>query len=346
MAVWMVRAGKSGQREDLALEEGLAVVGWDELPDLAKVTSRGEMRKLCEKVFPNASKSNISNTTGQLWGFKGRMQIGDIVALPLKTRSAIALGEVIGDYRYIEGNPAGAKHTRQVKWIREDIPRSRFRQDLLSSLGAFMTVCQIKRNEAEKRIRCIIEGGEDPLLARKGKITADEEPSEEEDAKEIVDLEQYALDRIRHYIGTRFKAHDLTRIVNEVLKAQGYHTYMSAAGPDGGVDVLAGNGAMGFDRPKLCVQVKSGDTPEDVKTLRELQGVMINFGADSGLLVSWSGFTKNVYSEAKVKFFEIRLWDADELVGAILKHYEKLSDELQAEIPLKRIWAIVLEEEE
>ena len=36
-----------------------------------------------------------------------------------------------------------------------DIPRSNFDQDLLYSLGAFLTICEVKRNDAEKRIRAM-----------------------------------------------------------------------------------------------------------------------------------------------------------------------------------------------
>lgn len=38
MTVWLVRAEKNGERQDLALKEGLAVIGWEELPDLSKVS--------------------------------------------------------------------------------------------------------------------------------------------------------------------------------------------------------------------------------------------------------------------------------------------------------------------
>ena len=36
---------------------------------------------------------------------------------------------------------------------------------------------------------------------------------------------------------------------------------MSPEGPDGGVDICVGKGPMGFDSPKLRVQVKSSDDP-------------------------------------------------------------------------------------
>ena len=64
---------------------------------------------------------------------------------------------------------------------------------------------------------------------------------------------------------------------------------------------------MGFESPRLCVQVKSGDLPSDVKVLRELQGVMKNYQAEQELIVSWGGFKGTVYKEARRLFFEIRL---------------------------------------
>jgi restriction system protein len=98
---------------------------------------------------------------------------------------------------------------------------------------------------------------------------------------------------------------------------------------------------MGFDQPRLCVQVKSSDSPVDVGVLRELQGVMRNFGADRGLLVSWGGFKGSVLSEARRLFFDIRLWDAGDLVTTLLENYGSLPEAFQAELPLKRTWVLV-----
>ena len=68
--------------------------------------------------------------------------------------------------------------------------------------------------------------------------------------------------------------------------------------------------------------------------------------ADQGLLVSWGGFTQSAAQEAKDVFFSMRLWDQDALLGEIFKHYEKFDDELKAELPLKRIWGLVVDESE
>ena len=346
MTVWMVRAGRHGDRENFALENSAIVIGWNELPDLSSVKSFDEMKKIHAKFISDLSPKVISNFSGQVWAFVGRIKIGDLVALPLKTRSAIALGKVTGPYNYKSDNPEGAKHIRSVEWIREDTPRDEFAQDLLYSLGAYMTVCQIKRNNAEERIKSMLDGSSDPYLRKEPTLDKEEkEISDKEiDDEVLFNVEQYARDQIRSFISARYKGHELTRLVTSLLKAQGYQSYMSPPGPDGGVDILAGRGNLGFDKPRLCVQVKSGTSPVDVSTLRELQGVMKNYSAEQGLFVSWSGFKESVYRESKTLFFEIRLWDSDKLIDAILENYEKMPDEVQAELPLKRIWTLVQDE--
>ncbi len=344
MALWMVRMGRQGEQEEFALSKGLAVIGWDEMPDLSAVTSREDLCSLYEEAYPDASKHKAAIHVSELWAFRERIREGDIVALPMKTRSAVALGEVFGPYKYDPSNPLGAKHTRPVRWHRTDIPRSDFGQDLLYSLGCLLAVCQIKRNNAQERIKTMMGGAPDPVppatLPSEGQV----ESTGEGEVEPPADLETYAQDQIRALVGARFKGHELARLVTAILTAQGHQTFMSPPGPDGGVDIVAGGGPMGFDPPRLCVQVKSGGSPVGVGVLRELQGVMQNFGADQGLLVSWAGFKDSVYREARTHFFEIRLWDADKLVQGILESYDKLPDEIQAELPLKRIWVPVPEE--
>lgn len=35
MAVWLVRAGEKGEMQDFALDSSVAVIGWDDMPDLS-----------------------------------------------------------------------------------------------------------------------------------------------------------------------------------------------------------------------------------------------------------------------------------------------------------------------
>jgi len=341
MSVWLVRAGQNGEHEDFALENGVAVIGWNLLPDVTQSDTREQLLELMQQAYPDKGKKTIANYVGQIWAFRSRIEKGDMIILPLKTRSMIAIGKCTGAYKFQPKFPLGARHTRPVEWVREDLPREAFGKDLLYSFGAFMTVCQIQRNDAEKRIRAILDGKSDPLIPPPGS-----ELGGLEDTLTAPDLEQYAADQIRQYITRKFNGHDLAQVVAQVLRAEGYQMEISPPGPDGGVDILAGKGPMGFDTPRLCIQVKSGTIPVDAKVFRELRGVMEDRGADQGLLVSWSGFTRAATDEAKRQFFRIRLWDSGTLIGKVLDNYEKLGEEFQAKFPLKRIWTLVPEEEE
>lgn len=331
MALWLVRAGKHGENEDFALSRKLAVIGWDDLPDLSSLSSKEALLDLLRKTYPDAKPKALINFASQIWPFAHEIKEGDLVALPSKLRAVIYFGRVKGPYRYQPQNPEGAKHTRPVEWFTE-VPRDKLDQDLLYSLGAFMTVCRIQRNNAEERIRQVLEG----KPPANGNSTEIEPPT---------DLEEHALDLIRQHIARKFKGHRLAYLVEAILQAEGYITYRSPEGPDGGVDIVAGRGPLGFDPPRLAVQVKSGDAPIGTQDLNQLRGAMRKFDAQSGLFVAWGGFKGSVNKEKSQAFFEIRLWDANELIQALLATYERLPDDIQAEIPLKRIWILLPQED-
>lgn len=155
----------------------------------------------------------------------------------------------------------------------------------------------------------------------------------EELDSETIDLEQEGLDRIATQIQARFASHALTRLLDGILKAQGYTSYLSAEGPDGGMDILAGMGALGFGTPQLCVEVKPQDTPVDRPTVDKLLGAMSKFNAPQGLFASLGGFKTNVQKELAQSFFKVHLWTKKDLLDALFAHYDKLDEDLKAELP-------------
>ncbi|HWW62210.1 MAG TPA: restriction endonuclease, partial [Thermoanaerobaculia bacterium] len=147
------------------------------------------------------------------------------------------------------------------------MPRATMDKDLLYSMGAIMTICEISRNDAEVRIRRMLK-----LAVSAKSATA------EEDAATPIDYEQLARDEIASLIIRRFKGHGLERLVDAILRAQGYVTYHSPEGADRGIDILAGAGQLGFGSPKICVQVKSEQAPVDHPTFSQLLGTMKTAG--------------------------------------------------------------------
>lgn len=276
------------------------------------------------------------------------MESGDWVLIPSKAKSAIHVAEITGGYAFHPDAPVPFFHTRNVKWIANDLPRSSFDQDILNSLGAIQTICEIHRNDSEKRIREMAKSGWKATGVPKITVpgTGSGNGGTEPDVVSEIDLEALARDAIAKLIGRKFRNHDLSRLVDAILRAQGYATYLSPPGPDKGVDILAAPEPLGFGQPRICVQVKSEDKPIERAVLDQLIGTMQNFHADQGLLVSWGGFKSSIDREIPAQFFRVRLWDQKSLIDEILAHYDKLDEEICTELPLKRIWTVASEDDE
>lgn len=168
--VWLVRAGANGAQERLALDESIAVIGWDDLGDLSSIRSREALESLFVQTYGGDNVNRLRNYVGQVWAFRSRIQPGDLVVLPLKTSHKIAIGRVTDGYQYRPDLPLGARHTQPVEWLVTDLPREAFGQQVLNSLGAFMTVCKLDRNGADEHIRAAV--GQD---SRKGAPDLDNE---------------------------------------------------------------------------------------------------------------------------------------------------------------------------
>lgn len=341
MTIWLVRCGGDGAYEQNALAENIVGIGWEAIGDLSSLSERDQIRSRYTEAFPKESVKQVQTNLSQVYAFRSRIQIGDIVALPLKGEPTVAFGRVTGDYRFVPNAHQYVKHQRNVEWIGSPIPRSSIDQDLLYTLGAFLTVCQVKNNDAENRLVKLL--GIDLQSNAAISPKSDETQGSDLDEEIIVDLEDVSTDLISKRIAERFFSHKFSELVGAILDAEGLTVHVSPAGPDGGVDVLAGSGPFGFDEPRIVVQVKSGKQVVDAPTIRELQGTMKMFKATQGLVVSWSGYTQQARKEARLDFFGIRLWAADDLVKHFIDSYEKLPEHIRAEVPLKQIHTLILD---
>jgi restriction system protein len=335
MALWVIRAGKNGEQEETALKENLVCHGWNELPDYSTCRTKEELRQLYIKKYPDQNKNQVAVNLGQVWRFAHDIKKGDIVALPLKTESAIAFGRITGEYEYKEF-AANVMHTRTVKWIKT-VPRSTFPEDVLVSLNIPLTVFKVSDAAANYLVKLLDQVSSGDEAETEGPAVGNEDVP---DLKRP-EIKASAHDEILKFIQAKFKSHALARLVAAVLEAQGYKTHLMPPGPDGGVDILAGSGPLGFDQPRLCVQVKSGNSKADQTTYNELRGVMSKFNCEQGLLVSWGGFTTPVKLDARNDFFKVRLWDQGAVVDAVQDNYERLDGAIKAELPLERIWVTV-----
>lgn len=364
---WLIRAGQRGEYEEQVIQHSFASIGWEQLPDLTGVSSRDEISEMLRRELPEGGSSQINVYTGQVWRFRAEVRCGDLVAMPLKKTPQIALGIVAREYHY---SPE-LGHAIAVDWKRADVPRTAVKQDLLHSLGANMAFCQIRRNDGVRRLRELLYTGQDPGarigpfespaagsaglrtvgggpvrepsgsagLRAAGRLLDDDTATDSSEAG--FDLERHGLDLIQARVAERFAGQGLSRLVAGVLEAEGFFTEVSPPGPDGGVDIFAGRGPLGLDATHLIVQVKSGTAPVDAQAVRELHGLLATHKAEKALLVAWGGVNRTARRELRTEFFRVRVWDADNLLGAVLRNYGELDEGLRSELPLKRIWTLV-----
>jgi restriction system protein len=61
---------------------------------------------------------------------------------------------------------------------------------------------------------------------------------------------------------------------------------------------------------------------------------------------SWSGFKSNVQQEMAPSFFRVRLRSRDDVLQQLFDSYDKLDEDLRAELPLKRIRTVAARDED
>lgn len=99
----MARAGKYGEDEELAIDNNKLIVGFTEVPSLedfggvaadAADTVWDQLYKVVEQSMPEKKPRGVSNITGQLSALVLAMKKDDLVVLPRKLTSQIAVGRI------------------------------------------------------------------------------------------------------------------------------------------------------------------------------------------------------------------------------------------------------------
>ncbi len=342
--LWIVRAGAHGERENAAIDKSELLPGFLEVGDLTQRVDRDAVLDHLREVWPEEGTNRLRNFAAQLNQFVNKIVIGDYVVMPRKLTNGVAIGVVTGAYKF--DTASEYKHSRTIEWKEESLPRDTFKQDLRHSFGAFMTICEIKRNSALERVKAVLETGRDPgaLLGKQGQATvpsfatdAEDDDAEADDYQ--TDIEDIANQQIISLIKSEFAGHALADLVAEIMRVEGYTTKVSPPGADGGVDILAAGGTLGLGEDRICVQVKSGDGAANHDVVLRLIGSVSNTQAQTGLLVSIGGVNAVAQKELDNNFFKLRLWQMPDLLKALFRTYGELSDETRAKLPLKQIWA-------
>ena len=342
--IWLMVLGEKGKYESISLEKGIALIGFKRFSNMTGMTE-GQVGEMVEKKSKDPKAKDQDKS--QLRMFACRMQVGDgIVAHLHNNPGQVAIGRITGDYEYraIDAGENQAdieqRHLRTVDWLVTSMAKADLGDHLRAYFTARSTVRPIRNAEADQRIREIMGGISVDSLASSNQVEVDEE---DEEAARLV-IQQISHEEITRLIHDRFPADKLELLIAAVLEVDGYVVQPSRKGADQGVDVLAGHGPMGFDSPKLCVQVKHTSSPTGAPDVQKLRGAMQDFSAEQGLFVSWSDYTSEAKNEARRHFFTLRLWNANDVIDAVCRNYDRLPEEIRAEIPLQQIWTVIPED--
>ena len=169
MTAWVVRGGRNGEREADALEKGVLTIGFGLVEDLRNIQTKEDAKRLLRQTNPEAKPGTIASHASVLWTFRDEIKIGDLIAMPRKGQSTIAIGEIEGEYEYRPEFPE-AVHGRAIRWLNPEVHKDSLLPDLQTSMNGDRTIYQPRKDNAENRLRAVAETGLDvgPGVAEDG----------------------------------------------------------------------------------------------------------------------------------------------------------------------------------
>lgn len=331
--MWMIR-GEGGRLYDEFNERGVAAIGWQLLATVAKPgMSRQALIDHYKALEPHAKAGTAISGASQVWRFINEIQVGDWVVTYSPPNRTYMVGKVTGSYRYQpELADSGMAMARAVKWEPKQIDRDDLAVAAKNSLGSTLTVFLVPEF-AKKELLAVLAGKPtpDPVV----EAAAEVEAAEEIAADPLAGIEQQAIERIKDLV-SRLDWDEMQELVAGILRAMGYKTQVSPAGPDRGKDIIASPDGFGFENPRIVVEVKHRSGQMGSQSIRSFLGG--RHKDDRGLYVSTGGFSRDAHYEADRATVPLTLWTLDNLVRALVEHYDNTDAETKRLVPLKRLY--------
>jgi len=330
-STWLVRADSGGRLASEFKAKGVAAIGFIEADNTLALKTRDAFFKRMQDVYPQDSRAKQANAAGQMFRFVQEMRVGDRLVTYDNARRSYLIGRVASDAAYDPALFDGEFRTfRKVEWLNE-VSRDTLSVTARNSLGSVLTLFKVPADTvAEMEAR--MSGTTPPPSA--------ESPESEGERLDEEDLLQDLQARSHEFIKDRISRLDwaqMQHLVAGLLRAMGYKTRVSPSGPDRGKDIVASPDGFGFEQPRIVVEVKHRSEQMGSQAVRSFLAVLRPPG-DKGLYVSTGGFSRDAYYEAERAACPITLMNLDDLVEAILEHYENMDLDTRVLLPLRRIY--------
>ncbi len=331
--LWMVRAGKNSLYVEDFLAKNIVAIDWRAVGDLTNAHTRSEIGTLVKLAYSEANLHQAASSTGQIYRFRTEMQCGDMIMTYQANTRAYHIGVVSTEYKFTPELGENLLHSRGVKWTGK-VQRDALTAGSKNSLGSISTIFSASATASEE-LRKLLNGKVVPSILSKtsDSIAAASESQDEESIRE--DTEQRAIELMQDRLN-QINWQQMQELVAGLLRAMGYRTRVSAAGPDRGRDIVASPDGFGFQQPRILVEVKHRKGTMGAQEIRSFTGGLRQH--DSGLYVSTGGFTKEAKYEAERSNHPLALMDLADLSSAIWEHYEQMDAQTRALLPMRRIY--------
>lgn len=326
---WMVRAGEGGFRFDDFQSQSLVTIDWREMGNLSALHHRADFQKAAAAAYPNVSTGTLSSYAGQTFRFVREIKVSDSVVTYNPSERIYLLGTVTGEYEYAPSVQGGHANRRRVQW-RGKVDRDDLSVSARGSLGSISTLFQIPLEVGQELEKLAAQ----PAGTHATPV-ASLDAATDEVGNQYKDIQNQALEFIKDRVNA-LDWSDMQELVAGLLRAMGYKTRISPSGSDRGKDIVASRDGLGFEDPRIVVEVKHRSAAMGSQEIRSFLG-----GAherDKGLYVSTGGFTKDARYEAERGRIPITLMDLDDLVKALLEHYEQADSQTQRLVPLRKLY--------
>lgn len=327
---WVVRAGEAGWRFEEFKSGGLVSIGWTEMGDLCALRSREDFQKAAALAYPNARKAQLAASAGQVFRFVREIKVGDTVVTYDRSERVYLVGSVAGEYEYAPQLSQEQPNIHKVQW-RGSVSRDNLSVAARNSLGAIATLFQVSpevANEIERQLS-------GPAPARKSIPLPMERGGDEQVDDLYKDTQAKGFEFIKDKVN-ELGWEEMQELVAGLLRAMGYKTRISPSGSDRGKDIVASPDGLGFEDPRIVVEVKHRSAAMGSQEIRSFLGG--RHENDKGLYVSTGGFTKEARYEAERGRIPVTLMDLDDLVKSLLEHYGHMDIDMQRLIPLRKVY--------
>lgn len=333
---WMIRSPRGTLAEDWE-QQGIVAIGYGGIGgDLSSFT---DWDKTVAHLLSQSVNQRWSNV--QLWQvarFRTEPREGDRVITYDTGRREYLYGS-IGAYRYEPKSDDEKPHVRSVEW-QGRISRDDLSRNAKNVLGSSLTIFTPKQSVADEIDRVI--RGEHPSASMEtqiGDTLEDDSVGNDESiafsAGDFDELSDVATEQIKDRVMCLDDS-EMEHLVAGILRAMGYKTRVSNTGSDRGRDVVASPDGLGFEHPRIIVEVKHRSNAISAPAIRGLSGALTP--SDRGLFVSTGGFTKDARYEADRANPPITLLDSDELVQLLVDNYTQTDSQTKTLIPLKPLY--------